>query len=324
MADTLVAADLRGANSHGVIRLPFLVERLLKGGANRRPDVRVLNDAPATALIDGDGALGPITACRAMRLAMEKARSQGIGFVAARNSDFIGACAYYAMMGLPNDMIGIAWTNGFPGMAAWGGRTNRIGNNPIAFAAPGGAHGPVVIDMAFSIVAGGRVRLAAKHNQRIPRDWVVDREGNPTDNPADLASGGALMPLGYKGYGLAVFGEILCGVLTGSRILDEVTAWFVDTDRRTGNGHVHLAIDIARFVDPSEFRQRIDILSEKLKASPLAKDTAEILLPGERSERLQRTQQENGIAVPQPVATDLSALAQKLGVAAPAAFGAHE
>lgn len=322
MADTLVAADLRGANSHGVIRLPFLVDRLLKGGANRRPDIRVLSDAPATALIDGDGALGPVTACRAMDLAMEKARSQGIGFVAARNSDFIGACAYYAMMGLPSDMIGIAWTNGFPGMAAWGGRTNRIGNNPIAFAAPGGTHGPVVIDMAFSIVAGGRVRLAAKRNERIPRDWVVDREGNPTTDPADLAAGGALMPLGYKGYGLAVFGEILCGVLTGSRILDEVTAWFVDTDRRTGNGHVHIAIDIARFVDPQAFKERIDAMSAKLKASPLAKDAAEILLPGERSEYRHRAQQKNGIAVPGPVAADLMALARKLGIAVPAAFGA--
>ena len=322
MADTLVAADLRGANSHGVIRLPFLVDRLMKGGANRRPDIRVVSDAPATALIDGDGALGPITACRAMNVAMDKAQAQGIAFVAARNSDFIGACAYYAMMGLAKNMIGIAWTNGFPGMAPWGGRTNRIGNNPIAFAAPGGAHGDVVIDMALSVVAGGRVRLAAKRNEKIPLDWVVDREGNPTDDPADLPAGGALMALGYKGYGLAVFGEILCGVLTGSRILDEVTAWFVDTDRRTGNGHVHIAIDIARFVDPSEFKRRVDAMSTNLKATPLAKGAAEILLPGERSARRHEAQEKDGVAVPRPVAADLAALARKLGVTEPAAF--HE
>lgn len=317
MADSLVAADLRGTDSHGVIRLPFLVERLLKGGANRDPRIRVVSDAPGTALLDGDRALGAVTATRAMEMAIEKAASQGIGFVSARNSDFIGTCAHYAMMALPRNMIGIAWTNGFPGMAPWGGRSNTIGNNPIAFAAPSLTHGPIVLDMALSVAAGGKVRLAAKNGEKIPRDWLVDNNGLATDDPAALSTGGALLPMGYKGYGLAVFGEILCGILTGSRILSEIPSWFTDTDREVGNGHLHIAIDIARFVDPQAFKQRVDGMVSLLKATPLMPDVRDILLPGERAWLTQRQHQEDGIPVPPPVAADLRDLAARLGVEAP-------
>ncbi|UUZ76930.1 Ldh family oxidoreductase [Polaromonas sp. P1(28)-13] len=320
MADSLVEADLRGTHSHGVIRLPFLVDRLLQGGANRQPDIRVVKEAPGTALLDGDRALGAITATRAMELAIEKARAQGIGFVTARNSDFIGTCAHYAMKALPHDMIGIAWTNGFPGMAPWGGRSNTIGNNPIAFAAPSLSHGPIVLDMALSVAAGGRIRLAAKNGEKIPPDWLVDSDGQPSDDPQALAAGGALLPLGYKGYGLAVFGEILCGVLTGSRILGEIPAWFKDTSSAIGNGHLHIAIDIARFVEPQAFKLRMDGLVSLLKATPLMPEVREILLPGERAWRTQQQQEKGGIPVPVPVAADLLALARRLGVTAPASL----
>lgn len=320
MAESLVMADLRGTHSHGVIRLPFLVERLERGGAKRQPRLSVLRDAPATALLDGDAALGAITATRAMEIAVDKARTQGIGCVSACNSDFIGTCAHYAMMALPHDMIGICWTNGFPGMAPWGGRSNTIGNNPIGFAAPSLGNGPIVLDMAFSVAAGGRVRLAAKQGEKIPLDWLVDRDGLPTDDPTDLPAGGALLPLGYKGYGLAVFGEILAGVLGGSRILSEIPAWFKDTDKPVGNGHLHIAIDIARFSDPAQFKARIDAMVTLLKATPLVPGAREILLPGERAWRTQQQQERDGIPVPAPVAADLRALAARLGVDLPAAL----
>ena len=316
MADSLVMSDLRGTHSHGIVRLPFLIDRLRKGGANATPDIRVLRDAPATALLDGDRALGAITAARAMDLAVTKARSQGIGFVAATNSDFIGACAHFAMMALPHEMIGIAWTNGAPGMAPWGGRGHTIGNNPIAFAAPGGAQGPIVLDMALSVAAGGRVRLAAKKNERIPSGWLIDRDGQDTDDPDDLVNGGALLPLGYKGYGLAVFGEILCGVLTGSRILSEVPAWFSETHREVANGHMHIAIDIARFIAPADFKKRIDDLATMLKATPLIPGVDEILLPGERAWRARQSQALDGISLPAEVVADLSALAGTSGTRA--------
>ena len=318
VADSLVMSDLRGTHSHGIVRVPFLIDRLVKGGANADPQIKVVRDAPATALLDGDRALGAVTATHAMRMAMEKAHTAGIGFVAVNNSDFIGACAHYALMAMPENMIGIAWTNGYPGMTPWGGSVNNIGNNPIAFAAPGLTQGPVVLDMALSVAAGGKVRLAAKNNRRIPTDWIIDRHGKPTDNPADLAAGGALLPLGYKGYGLAVFGEILCGVLTGSRILSEIPAWFVDTQRDIGNGHIHMAIDISKFIEPDAFKRRVDEMAMMLKNTPLLADMQEILLPGERAWRVQKEQQITGIRISGAVWNDLLELADRLDVSAPA------
>ncbi|RZJ06784.1 MAG: Ldh family oxidoreductase, partial [Haliea sp.] len=323
MASSVVTADLRGTHSHGVIRLPFLIDRLLKGGAKRQPDIRIVSEAPATALVDGDQALGAITATRAMEIAVAKAKTQGVGMVTARNSDFLGTCAHYAMMALPHDMIGICWTNGFPGMAPAGGRSNTIGNNPIAFAAPSLTHGPIVLDMALSVAAGGRIRVAAKNGEKIPTDWLVDSEGRPTDDPNALTAGGALLPLGYKGYGLAVFGEILCGALTGSRMLSEIPAWFKDTASDIGNGHLHIAIDISKFVDPETFKQRVDVMVGMLKATPLMPDVREILMPGERAWRTQQSQQTNGIPVPEPVAADLRKLATLLGVELPEALAAR-
>lgn len=324
VTDSLVASDLRGTHSHGVIRVPFLVDRLMNGGATRNADFTIVEQAPATALVDGDRALGAITATRAMAMAMEKASTQGIGMVGVRNSDFIGACAHYAMMALPAGMIGLAWTNGFPGMTAWGASRNTIGNNPIAFAAPSLAHGPVVLDMALSIAAGGRIRIAAKKGERIPSDWLLDRDGRATDDPQALYDGGALLPLGYKGFGLAVFGEILCGALTGSRILGEIPAWHKDTASQVANGHVHIAIDIARFIDPQAFMERVDAMIDILKAAPRMPNVQEILLPGERAWKTHRDNQRQGIPLPEAVVNDLQMLARRLRVDVPASLGAAD
>lgn len=324
LSDSLLEADLRGTHSHGVIRLPFLVQRLLDGGANREPRITMVREATATALIDGDRALGAVAARRAMDLAMVKAAAHGIGMVGVRNSDFIGTCAHYAMMAPPRDMIGIAWTNGFPGMAAWGGRTNTIGNNPIAFAAPSLKHGDVVLDMALSVAAGGRIRVAAKNGERIPSDWLLDRDGNATDDPSALAAGGALLPLGYKGFGLAMFGEILCGALLGARMLGEIPPWFSATGKSVENGHVHIAIDIASFGEADKVKQRIDQLVDVLKASPRKPGAEEILFPGERASRSAERHRRDGIPVPEPVAADLRALAQRLAVDVPDELAARD
>ena len=324
VTDSLVASDLRGTHSHGVIRTPFLVDRLVKGGANAQAQPSVVQDAPATALLDGDRALGAITAAHAMRIASDKAREQGIGMVSARNSDFIGACAHYALMAPPHEMIGIAWTNGFPGMTAWGSKHNAIGNNPIAFAAPSLRHGPIVLDMALSVAAGGRIRVAAKQGEKIPRDWLLDRDGVPTEDPNALTAGGALLPLGYKGFGLAVFGEILCGALAGARMLSEIPAWHKDTDRAIGNGHVHIAIDIARFVEPQSFKERVDAMVDALKDSPRMPGVESILMPGERAWRTQQANQREGIPVPEPVVADLRALAARLDIDAPQSLAVSE
>jgi LDH2 family malate/lactate/ureidoglycolate dehydrogenase len=321
IADTLVAADLRGTTSHGIIRLPFLAARLRRGGANPRPALRTLREDVSTALVDGDRGLGQVTGVHCMRLAIGKARRTGVGVVVATNSDWLGACAYYAMQALAVDMIGLAWTNGYPGMAPFGGRENRICNNPLAVAVPTASGEPIVLDMAMSVVAGGRVRVAAKHRERIPEGWIVDRHGRPTDDPEVIWQGGTLLPLGYKGYGLAVIGEILAGVLGGARILDEIPSWLGEPERAVGSGHFHLAIDIARFCDVDAFKARIGTLAAILKATPRQEGIEEILLPGEPENRIAARQAEEGIAVLEQVVEDLAALARELDLTLPAWLG---
>lgn len=309
VADALVQADCRGASSHGVIRLPFLVSRLRDGGANAQAQLRTIVDAPAIAVLDADGALGPVAAGHGMKLAIEKARVAGVGVTTVRNSDFIGTCAHSAMLALHSDMIGMTWTNGHPGMAPWGGRENGIGNNPVAFAIPGGSGAPVVLDIAMSVVAGGKVRHAAKTGTQIPHGWVVDAQGNDTSRPQDFPAGGALLALGHKGYGLAVVGEVLGGVLAGASILGGIPQWFTATDKRVGNGHFHMALDLSRFVAPEQFADQMDELRGAIRKIARRPGVEEILLPGEGADRRQREAAARGVGIPEVVVGDLIGLA---------------
>lgn len=320
-ADCLVAADLRGTHSHGVIRLPFLVRRLALGGANPAPRRRLIRDAAAMAVLDGDGGLGAVTAHHAMILAMDKAAEAGVGLVVARNSDFIGTCAYSAMLALERGMIGLTWTNGAPGMAPWGGARNGVGNNPLGIAVPAGEAPPVVLDMAMSVSAGGKIRLAAKRGESVPQGWILDSEGRDTQDPEALAAGGTLLPLGHKGFGLAVMGEILAGILGDAAILHEIPPWFSAPERAVANGHLHLAIDIAAFREPGGFRRRVDEMAGTLKAMPVRDGTDEILLPGERAARTEAAQRRDGIPVPPEIVLDLNLLAESYGIPAPRPAG---
>jgi LDH2 family malate/lactate/ureidoglycolate dehydrogenase len=321
VADALVQADCRGAVSHGLIRLPFLIARLTDGGANKRPELRIITEAPAMAVLDADAALGPIAAAEGMRLAIAKAREAGVGVTTVRNSDFIGTCAHSAMLALDAGMIGVTWTNGHPGMAPWGGRVNGIGNNPLAFAIPGGSGAPVVLDIAMSVVAGGKVRHAAKTGREIPEGWIVDSEGRDTRRPEDFPTGGALLALGHKGYGLAVVGEVLGGVLAGAAILGGIPQWFTATAKPVGNGHFHMALDLARFTPPDQFAQRMDEMREMLHRVARRPGVEEILLPGEAAERREKTHRSQGINIPEAVVADLIHLSRKFGLEAPEALG---
>lgn len=320
VADALLQADSRGAASHGLIRLPFLVARLRDGGANADPQFQVVVDAPSISVLDADGALGPLAASRGMELAIAKARETGVGVTTVRNSDFIGTCAHSAMLALTAGMIGMTWTNGHPGMAPWGGRANGIGNNPLAFAIPGGTGAPVVLDIAMSVVAGGKVRHAAKTGNTIPHGWVVDAMGNDTSQPEDFPAGGALLALGHKGYGLAVVGEVLGGVLAGASILGGIPQWFTATDSRVGNGHFHMALDLARFVPAEQFSQQMDLLRETLGKVERRPGVDEILLPGEAASRREKQARSHGVQLPEAVVADLGDLASRYGLHLPQAL----
>ncbi|WP_099867257.1 Ldh family oxidoreductase [Pararhizobium haloflavum] len=317
VADALIQADCRGAASHGLIRLPFLVKRLVDGGANPRPVFRVVGEAPATAVVDADAALGPVAAEYAMRLASAKATDAGIGAVTVRNSDFIGTCAHSAMIALEAGHLGMTWTNGHPGMAPWGGRANALGNNPLAWAIPGGSGAPVVLDIAMSVVAGGKVRHASKTGKAIPEGWVVDAAGNDTTRPEDFPEGGALLAMGHKGYGLAVIGEILGGALAGAAMLGGVSQWFTATDRPTGNGHFHLAIDPDRFIGRDDFNARMDHLRETIRQTPRRPGIEAIVLPGEGAAAREKAARADGVALPREVAADLEELSMRFDVEMP-------
>jgi LDH2 family malate/lactate/ureidoglycolate dehydrogenase len=217
-------------------------------------------------------------------------------------------------MALPHDMIGITWTNGPPVMVAWGGRGAAISNNPLAIAVPAGRHPPLVLDTAFSTVAGGKVRLAAKKGERIPADWIVNAAGEPSADPNDLPTGGALLPLGHKGYSMAVIAEALAGILPDGAILDEIPMWFQFPTEPTRINHLMIAIQIEAFTDAARFRARVDEMIDKLKAKGPAEGVEEILVPGELEHRMVQRQRREGVELPANVVDDLHALRREFGL----------
>lgn len=321
VADSLVEANVRGVDSHGVLRLPAYVAKLKAGGTRARPAVRIVRDGPATALVDGDHGMGQVVAAFAMRAAMEKARQAGVGMVLVRNSEHFGAAAYYAMMAAREGMIGVASTNTPPIMAPWGGRQPAIGNNPLAVAVPSGDGRPIVLDMAMSKVAAGKVRLAAKKGEKIPLGWIVDREGRPTDNPADYEEG-ALLPGDHKLYGLAVIVEALTAALSGAAMLSGVSRWMEEPDRPMNAGHAFMAIRIDAFMPQEEFAERMSRLVGELRNSPPAVGVDRILLPGDVEYDTAERRRE-GLDVPVAVFEDLCRLGEEYGVSLDVLMGSE-
>lgn len=314
-ADTLVQTELRGVPSHGIIRLPFYCQRLLDKGSKADPDVRIVAQKPSLILVDGDNGLGQIVGIKTMAMAIERARTQGICFAGVRNSCHFGMTAYYPLLALREGMIGLAGSNTAPVMAPWGGGRSAIGNNPLAIAVPTDRPYPLVLDMAMSVVSGGKVRLEAVKGTKIPLGWILDERGRPTDNPADMFPNGTLLPMGYKGFGLAIMIEILAGVLTQSAILGEIGLWFEKTARPVNIGHFFMALDIGTFLDLGAFKARVGSLIDELKGAPPMAGGAGILMPGEPEYLKEREYRRSGIPVSPAVMETLDACAGRLGLA---------
>jgi len=311
-ADCLIEADLRGVYSHGVMRLPVYVRHLKKtgpGGMTASPEISVVREGEAYALVDGGNGLGPVVCARAMEIAIEKARAGALASVGVRNSNHNGAEAYYAMMALEHEMIGFCVTVGGKNIIApWGGLTALLGNNPFAFAIPAGAERPVVLDMACSVVARGWIMLAMKNNWKIPDGWAVNREGEPTTD-AEEAYEGLVLPVGeYKGYALALMGCILGGVLTGASIGSEVTDLGQDFDRDQNVGHFVGALSIEKFIPVPTFKERMDRLIKELKSSRRMKGVEKIYLPGEKEYETREQNLRDGIPISGGVLSELNAL----------------
>ena len=315
-AEVLVTASLRGIDTHGIALLPGYIDRLRRGEVNARPRMTLSQGSPSTAVLDADNGLGVVAACRAMGHAIELARREGLGWVGVRRSTHFGAGAYYAMMALEHDMIGLVGSNGPPVMAPHGGARRAMHNLPLAAAIPTLEEPPIVMDFAMSVVAFRRVVQAAREGRPIPLGWALDAEGRPTTDAA-AASQGALLPLGHKGYALGILVDVLAGVLSGA-------AFGADVREESGagapqdTGHFALAIRVDAFMEPAAFKRRTDALVRHLRSTPPQDPAAPVRVPGERGAATAARRRREGIPVPSGLYERLRALAAELGLVAPA------
>lgn len=308
VARVQVMADLRGVETHGVVRAPVYLERIRKGALNPRPNLTVSETAPAAVLVDGDHGLGAVTATRAMDEAMARARTHGIGCAAVKHGAHFGMAAAYVLQAIEAGMIGMVFTNASPALPPWGGRRPFFGTSPMAVGVPGGAAGPFVLDMAMSVLARGNVYIAAQRGTPIPEGLALDKEGRPTTDPQALLDGGTMLPAGgVKGAALSFLMDILGGVLTGAAFAGKVGNPHYDMDRMQDAGHLMIALKPDLFMPMEAFRARMDLLMAAVKAEPRMAGVDEIFAPGEREARRLEERLKGGIPLPPELAAALRA-----------------
>jgi LDH2 family malate/lactate/ureidoglycolate dehydrogenase len=293
-ADVLLASDFRGIESHGFAHLAdFYVGRILEGNVNPKPDIRVVGESPTTVTIDADRSLGFVPAQIGMEKAIEKAREVGIGFATIRRSTHFGPSFYYAMMALPHGMIGWSMTTGGNIVIPPGGSQRTLGSNTISFAAPRREGWPFVLDMATSVVAGGKFEIAHRRGKPTPVGWGLDLDGQPITDGARYLAGGGVLPLGgeplfgaWKGFGLAIMSDILCGVLSGggaSVTMNRAACHFVG------------AMRIDAFEPLEDFYDRMDEMIDKLRAAPRLPGEGPLTFAGECESALAAERRREGV-----------------------------
>jgi L-2-hydroxycarboxylate dehydrogenase (NAD+) len=315
VAALMAESDARGGDAHGVFRLPQYVKQIQDGAVNARPNIRIVSERAGTALVDGDNALGHLVMIRATELAMEKARRCGVAWVGTRRSNHAGPAQAYPRMAAERDMIGlyfgVANANVVP---PWGGTEALLGTNPIAIAVPALRHPAIVLDMATTNIAFGKIRLKAQSNEPMPVGWMIDRQGQPLTDPK-RANEGFLVPVGgAKGYGLALMFGLLAGTLNGAAFGRDVVDYTVDSKTPSNSGQALMAVDITAFTDVEEFKRSVDEVWEVMKSSPTLPGVDEIRLPGERSENLYRERMAQGVPLGAPLRKVLDELADRLGI----------
>ena len=320
-AEVLLAADLRGVDSHGIIRLnTYYGDRLRKGLIDPLSPVTVLNETPVSLALSGGNGMGQVVGKLAMTRCIEKARQIGMAMVTVRNSNHYGIAGYYAMMALEQDLIGISFTNSQPLVAPTYGRKALIGTNPIAVAVPAGSERPYVLDMATSIVPIGRITVYDKAAKPIPAGWGIDKDGTVTTNPSEVLKGGALMPLGgidlmrgYKGYGLGLLVDIFSGVLSVSAFAGDVG--HPSSEGKFANvGHFFGAIRIDAFRPLAEFKRDMDGIIQQLKESPKAVGQDRIYIHGEKEFERAEHNRKAGVPLLEPVVKSLQEAGKQVGV----------
>ncbi len=310
-ARLLVQSDLAGQDWHGMFRLPHYIAGMRNGRIAATADIKVIDQGPGTALVDGANGLGHLVMARASEAAIAKAQVQGVAWVGVRRSNHAGAASIWPSMMLPHDMIGIYLAVGSANfMAPWGGFERLLGTNPIAIAVPAHHEPPVVVDMATSVAANGKVQLARQRGETLPIGWMIDRTGTPITDP-QRADEGVLLPAGdYKGYALSLMIGLLAGTLN-------TAAFGREPEGNAGpsnTGQAVIALAISRFGDPLAFKARIDHVVRDIRGSGRLPGVDAIRLPGERSYAIRQERLANGVPIPSGLCNALDQLADDLAI----------
>ena len=320
VAGLMAEAEMQGSDGHGAIRLAPYVRRIREGGVNRTPNIRIEREKPAMALLNGDNGMGHLVMKRAAELAVEKARSAGVAWVGARLSNHAGPASLYARMALPHDMIGLYLAVGNANhLPPWGGLTMLLSTNPIACAIPTGTEPPVVLDMATTVAAYGKVKARAQRGEMMPEGWMVDRAGQPLLDPKRAAEGFLLPIGGHKGYGLALIIGLLAGTLNGAAMGKDVIDFNSDFTNVGDTGQAILAIDPAAFGDLDDFKAAVDVVVRDLRASERMPGVERIWMPGEQSHEKRIAWRRDGIPMSAALLGNLAKVASDLGMPALAA-----
>jgi LDH2 family malate/lactate/ureidoglycolate dehydrogenase len=316
VAGLMADADLQGSDGHGVIRLPQYIKRIRAGGINRHPNIRVVQERAAMAVVDGDNGMGHLVVSRAVDIAIEKARTAGVAWVGTRYSNHAGPASLYARRPLQHDMLGLYFAVGNANhLPPWGGMDMLLSTNPIAAGIPAADEPPVVLDMATTVAAYGKVKAKAKRGEQMPVGWMIDRQGQPLLDPK-RAGEGFLLPIGeHKGYGLALIVGLLAGTLGGAAMGRDVIDFNADHVSVTNTGQAILVIDLAAFGDPAQFKHAVDKLVRDIRGSERLPGVDRIWLPGEQSFEKRARHATQGIPIPNGLLDELHTLAADLGIA---------
>jgi L-2-hydroxycarboxylate dehydrogenase (NAD+) len=316
VGELMVEADLTGADSHGIFRLPQYARRLRAGGSNPRPEIAVRRLAPAVALVEGDNGFGHLVMSKAGETAISIARENGVAWVGARRSNHAGAGAVHACLPLAAGMIGIYTVVASANhMAPWGGTDSLLGTNPLAIAIPMGDADPVVFDMATTVVSYGTVKGHALLGTPMPEGWMIDaKTGEPLTDPKRSGEG-ILLPIGgYKGSGLALMLGLLAGPLNRAAFGKDVVDFNADDRTVTETGHALIALDVARFLDPAAFQAEVTRHLDDIRNSARLPGVDRIRLPGEMRAARRRERESKGVPLPLPLMAQLDRLAAETGV----------
>jgi LDH2 family malate/lactate/ureidoglycolate dehydrogenase len=314
VADGLVQSNLRGVDSHGVMRVGIYAKRLKMGLVNPLPEVKIVRESAATLLVDGDNGMGQVVGVRALELGLDKVKHSGGVYVGVRRSNHYGAGAHYVQRAVAQDVVAFAYSNAPPTMAPWGGVDPYVGTNPYAFGVPAGGHPPIILDMATSIVARGKIILAAERGESIPEGWAIDKHGNQTTDAQEALQGSVLPFGGPKGYALSLMIDIMAGALTGAGFGPRVNSLYDNFEEPQDVGAFFQLIDISQFANPAAFKANIDRMIEEIKSSRRAPGTEKIFLPGEIEYRTEEQRLASGIPVEATTVAELREVGRTCGV----------